>query len=580
MEPDIEEDESVYTELSEDKLELSSEVEDEDALIKNYESQVQLFLQERWRAMEMWPIAVLEEDQLKDLYHKVFTNGQNPDAMTQKLKDQLIHFTEQSRKLRVANQEVELSNKHLLKTVTEQQEKIEELHTELRKTSDDLRTTTAKTGDLTQQLQGVEHQQQRQEEDVGETQQLQSLQWISGQREEKPKACPETACEEQHQWEKTVRALQARCSVLEQERYEILTKVHERMQMADAIALQDVAKTVGRQKPKVGDLENKDKAIQQLIQEAAMRTRREVDNVREQCNVEIHRLAEELSHMHMKCALQDSHMERSNHEKKALRKELEMVTKCRADEDMEKTNALHQRCLNAERMMDEMSVSLQSTQCKLRKLEMDSSEEAQRSQEEVQRLQGCLATAWKDRDSISEDRLQLQQENLKLHREMDELHRTSMMAQTTSRQQMLQMEQETKRKVQTFQAQMVALEETSRSLNADRMHLLMAQQKSLQLSKEEATNMAKAFETRIQQLMTETNQHKLRLRELELQLRNNHDTMTEYERQLAEHHDKSVSLRRRLTQAEQRAATATQQLSMMTSQRTAARLQNEDSDCT
>ncbi|XP_054635062.1 sodium channel and clathrin linker 1-like [Dunckerocampus dactyliophorus] len=618
-------DTSVHAEPSEEKL-----VVDDDALIQNYETQVQLFLQERWRAMEMWPTAVQGVEQLKELYHKAFEDGQNPDAMTQKLKDQLIHFTQQSRKLQVVNQEVQSRNKQLLTTVTEQNEKIEELHTQLRKTSDDLRTATAKTDELTKQLQSVEHQRRRQEEDAGETQQLQSLQSIFNQREEKPKAWPEGALEEPLQWEKTVGALQARCAVLEQEKYDVLNKVHESMQVADAIALQDVAKTLIRRKQKADHLENKDRAIQQLIQEAAVRTRKEVvspycgslraawdgtaftfsqirsgsgkvtseepcghmnnltvwcifsqvDIVREQCNIEIHRIAEELSHMQMTCALKDCHIERSNHEKKALLKELEMVTKCRADEDIEKTSALHQRCLSAERIRDEMSITLQSTQCKLKKVEMDSSVEAQRSQEEVQRLQGCLAAAWKDRDNISEDRLQLQQQNLQLHREMDELHRTSLLAQNTTRHQMLQMEQETKLKVQAFHAQMLVLEETSRSLNADRIHLLTAQQKSLQQSKDEATNMAKAFEARIQHLTTETHQHKLRLRELELQLTNNQDTMAEYERQIAEYQDKSVSLQRRLTQAEQRAAAATQQLSSWTSQRTALRLQNEDFDST
>lgn len=43
----------------------------------------------------------------------------------------------------------------------------------------------------------------------------------------------------------------------------------------------------------------------------------------------------------------------------------------RAEPEFRKIEALHQRCLNAERMKDEASLTLQSTQNKLKKLEME-----------------------------------------------------------------------------------------------------------------------------------------------------------------------------------------------------------------
>ncbi|XP_072771023.1 sodium channel and clathrin linker 1-like isoform X1 [Nerophis lumbriciformis] len=505
MEIDLDENESIHPEMRPNELQTSEEEHGsaaEEALIKNYETQVELFKQERLRAMEMWPTAPQDEDQLQELYHKVFTDGHHPDAMMQQFKNQLLDFIQQTRKLRVTNQEMQW------------EEDVAEPH--------------------------------RREE-----KELQQRQWIFSQQEEKPRAWPISASEEQPLWEIQRGTLQAQCSALGQEKYEAY-KVHERMQVAEVLLLQkqDGAKTVVGEKAE--SLGNKDKAIQQLIQEAAIRTRLEIDNVREQCNIGIHGIAEELSHSQMKCAVKDSHIERLKHERKALQKELDKATRSRADEDLERTSALHHRCLNAERMKDDMSITLKSIQSKLKKFEMDSSEELYRSQEEVQRLQGCLAAAWKDRDCISEDRLQLQQENLRLHREMDELHRTTLMVQNKARHQMLQMEQDCKLKEQTFQAQMMMLEESSRSLNADRRHLLSAQQKCLKQSKDEVTNMAKAFEARIQHLTTETQQHKQRLYELELQ---------QYESQLAEYQEKSVSLQRRLTHAEQRAATATQEVS-------------------
>ncbi|XP_061536752.1 sodium channel and clathrin linker 1-like isoform X7 [Phycodurus eques] len=539
--------------------------EEEEALIKNYETLVQLFKQERLHVMEMWQKAAQEVGQFQEINHKAFSDGQQADAMTQKLQNQLVQFIRQSCKLKEINQEVQLTNKHLQMTEKEQNDEIEELHSQLRKTNYDLRTATDKMDEMTEQLECLEHQLKRKEDDVAEAQcrgekQLQQLQSIIRQQEVTLKSGPENALEEQTVLETKLGTLQAHCAPLEQDKYEGLNKVHGCVHVAEASARV-------RERQKTVDLENKDKAIQQFIQEAAVRARKEIDNVREQCNVEIQEIVDELSHLQMECTIKEYQIERCKHEKKALEKELEKVTKHRAEQDLGKIIALHQRCLNAERIRDDMSATLQSTQSKVMKFESDSKEELSRSQAEIQRLQSSLAAAWEDCDNISEERLQLQQENLQLHRETNELQRSTLLIQNQAKNRILEMEQECKLKEQTFNAKMMALEERSHNLNADRMHLLTAHQKSIQRSKDEAANMTKAFEARIQQLMTEMNQHKQRLHEVELQLRNNQDTMNEYGSQLAEYQEKSICLQRRATDAEQRAATATQQLSVLTSQR-------------
>ncbi|XP_019735485.1 sodium channel and clathrin linker 1-like [Hippocampus comes] len=550
------------------ELGCSATVEEE--LMKNYESLVQLFKQERLNAMEMWQKAAQEVEQFQELYLKAFTDEQEADAVTQKFKNQLVQLIRQSCELKGIHEEMQLTNKHLQMTEKEQNEEIEELHSQLRKTNCDLRTAADKIDKMTDQLECLERQLKRKEEDVAEAMcheenQPQQLQSDLRQQEAKLKA----ELEEQTVLDPEFSALQAHCAPLEHDTHEVLNKVQCCVQVAESSIVQkhNVVKALNRERQKTVDLENKDKAIQQLIQEAAVRTRKEVDHVREQCNVELHQRAQELSHLQMDCAIKESQIERCKLEKKALEKELEKVTKYRAEQDLEKMNALHQRCLNAERVRNDMSVTLQNAQSKVKKVEIDSNEELSRSQQEMHHLHSSLAAAQKDCDLIREERLQLQQENLQLHREMDELQRKNLLIQNKTKNQILQMVQECKLKEQAFDAQMMVLEERSRNLNAERMHLLAAQQKSIQRSQDEATNMTKAFEAKIQHLTTEMSQHKWRLHELELQLRNNQDTMTEYESQLAEYQEMSSSLQRRLNHAEQRAATAPQQLSVLTSKR-------------
>uniref|UniRef100_A0A672ZXQ8 Sodium channel and clathrin linker 1 n=1 Tax=Sphaeramia orbicularis TaxID=375764 RepID=A0A672ZXQ8_9TELE len=433
----------------------------------------------------------------------------------------------------------------------------------------ELRTATAKVGEMTKLLQSEEDVAEAQGREDAADRRLQQLQSALSQLEVRLKTATqeaETVRREQAVWERKVSELQTCCTTLEEEKYEALAKVRESVQVAEEAALQK-EQALLREKQKTEELERTREAIKQLIQDAAVRTRKEVDNVRKQFNVQIHRMAEELSAMQLECADKESQIERSHREIKALEEELEKVYKeGRAEPEFRKIDALHQRCLDAERMKEDISITLQSTQAKLKKTEMDYSEELSRCQEDVRRLQDSLAAARDDCVGVSDERLRLQQENLQLRREMDEMRKTSLLVQKKAKQQMSQLEQEYSLKEQGLDARVRELEESSRSSSADLTRLLTAQQKSTQRWKEEAKNLVQAFETKITSLKAELNRQKQRSHELEMQLDTDHGTIAEYERQLAEYQEKTNRLQRRLTQAEQRATSATQQLSMMASQ--------------
>uniref|UniRef100_A0A3P9BWF2 Sodium channel and clathrin linker 1 n=1 Tax=Maylandia zebra TaxID=106582 RepID=A0A3P9BWF2_9CICH len=513
--------------------------------------------------------STLEEDAvIKNLQEQVQLSEQ----------DQLVHFQQHTYKLQAANQKLESTNQQFLKTVTEQSTEMEELHSQLRQAKAELRTATAKVDEMTKLLQNLQEQMQRREEDMGEARgrehaadrRLQQLQAALSQLETRLKAASQEAeavHREQTVWERKVGELQARCTTLEEEKYEALSKVRESVQVAEEATLHK-DQALLREKQKTEELEKTKEAIKQLIYDAAVRTKKEVGNVRKQCNVQIHRMAEELSALQLECSDKESQIERSLRERKAVEEELEKVYKeGRAEPEFRKIDALHQRCLDAERQREDISLTLQSTQNKLKTMEMEYSEELSRCQEEVRRLQSSLASARNDCIDVSEERLQLQQENFQLRKEMDELRKATLQVQNKAKQQVSKLEQEYSLKEQELDARVRELEESSRSSSADLTRLLTAQQKSTQRWKEEAKNLVHAFETKITTLKAELNRQKQRSRELEAQLQTDHDTISEYEKQLAEYQEKTSRLQRRLTQAEQRATTASQQLNRLQSQR-------------
>uniref|UniRef100_A0AAQ4RYC7 Sodium channel and clathrin linker 1 n=1 Tax=Gasterosteus aculeatus aculeatus TaxID=481459 RepID=A0AAQ4RYC7_GASAC len=555
---------------------------EEETAIRNLREQVQLFDQERLQAMELWQTAAQELDLLQQTYQKNISDGQMHDTQRQQLKDQLVQFQQHTHKLQVANQKLESTNQQFLKTVTEQSTEMEELHSQLRQAKAELRTSTARVEEMTKLLQNVQGQMQRRAEDVVEAQgreeaadrRLQQLQAVLSQQEARLKAASheaEAVRRDQAVWERKVGELQSRCTTLEEEKYEALAKVRESVQVAEEAALQK-DQALLREKQKTEELEKTKEAIKQLIQDAAVRTRKEVDNVRKQCNSQINRMAEELSALQLECADKESRIEKSLRERKAVEEELEKVSikvykDGRAEPEFRTMDALHQRCLDAERMKEDMSLTLQSTQKQLKKMEMDYSEELLRCQEEVRRLQGSLAAARDDCVGVSDERLQLQRENLQLHKEMEEMRKALLLVQRKAKKQLLQMEQEYDLKEQGLDARVQELEESSRNSRADLTRLLQAQQKSNQRLKEEAKNLVSAFETKITALKGELNRHKQCSHKLEMQLETYHNTVAEYERQLEEYQEKASRLQKRLTQAELKATTATQQLTMLASQR-------------
>uniref|UniRef100_A0A669CJ16 Sodium channel and clathrin linker 1 n=1 Tax=Oreochromis niloticus TaxID=8128 RepID=A0A669CJ16_ORENI len=497
---------------------------EEDAVIKNLQEQVQLSEQERMQAMELWQTTAQELDRLQQVYQKTISEGQIHDSQRQHLLFNLCFFF------------------FLLSLSLCRQAKAE------------LRTATAKVDEMTKLLQNLEEQMQRGEEDMAEARgrehaadrRLQQLQAALSQLETRLKAASQEAeavRREQTVWERKVGELQARCTTLQEEKYEALSKVRESVQVAEEATLHK-DQAVLREKQKTEELEKTKEAIKQLIYDAAVRTKKE------------------------ECSDKESQIERSLRERKAVEEELEKVYKeGRAEPEFRKIDALHQRCLDSERQKEDISLTLQSTQNKLKKMEMDYSEELSRCQEEVRRLQSSLASARNDCIDVSEERLQLQQENFQLRKEMDELRKATLQVQNKAKQQVSKMEQEYSLKEQELDARVRELEESSRSSSADLTRLLTAQQKSTQRWKEEAKNLVHAFETKITTLKAELNRQKQRSRELEAQLQSDHDTISEHEKQLAEYQEKTSRLQRRLTQAEQRATTVSQQLNRLQSQR-------------
>ncbi|XP_034044654.1 sodium channel and clathrin linker 1 isoform X2 [Thalassophryne amazonica] len=522
MQQIIKENEGLHAELHE-SIEtqiknLSKSGSDVDDVIKNLREQLQLSEQEREQAMNLWQMAAVELNRLQADHQRIITDGQEQEAQQQQLQDQLAQWQRQAQSHQLANQKLKSRNQEFLKTVTEQATEMSELfdqrgqfQAELKMAQDELSSATAKVDEMAKRLQSAHEQLKKQEQDTAKAlcqqeaaeRRLQHFKLTVSEMETRVKvACEEreAVLSERTTWEQKMSRLLERCASLEQEKFEAVAKVGEAVQMSEEAVL-DKDEAVFREKQRLEELEKTKEATRQLIQDAAVRTRKEVENVRQECNLKITFLIEEASDLQLECANKDLLVQRLQRERKNLEAELEkMRREGGAEVELRKIEALQQRCLLAERSKEDIGLSLKTTKKKLKDMEKTCNEKLSLCQDEVRRLQGCLDADRHNSAKINEERLELQQENQQLRTELMELRKSTTLAEKKAKLKISQVEQRCSMKEAELTARMLELEESSRSSSAMMEQMFVAQQKKAQSVKEDSIHLIQVSEAKIKDL--------------------------------------------------------------------------------
>ncbi|XP_063494269.1 sodium channel and clathrin linker 1 isoform X11 [Symphalangus syndactylus] len=537
--------------------EIGTDTYADDETVRNLQEQLQLANQEKTQAVELWQTVSQELDRLHKLYQEHMTEAQ-------------IHVFESQK---------QKTNQQFLKTVTEQSVIIEQLRKKLRQAKLELRVAVAKVEELTNVTEDLQGQMKKKEKDVvsahgreeASDRRLQQLQSSIKQLEIRLCVTIQEANQlrtENTHLEKQTRELQAKCNELENERYEAIIRARNSMQLLEEANLQK-SQALLEEKQKEEDIEKMKETVSRFVQDATIRTKKEVANTKKQCNIQISRLTEELSALQMECAEKQGQIERVIKEKKAVEEELEKIYReGRGNEsDSRKLEEMHQRFLVSERSKDDLQLRLTRAENRIKQLEIDSSEEISRYQEMIQKLQNVLESERENCGLVSEQRLKLQQENKQLRKETESLRKIALEAQKEAKVKISTMEHEFSIKEHGFEVQLREMEDSNRNSIVELRHLLATQQKAANRWKEETKKLTESAEIRINNLKSELSRQKLHTQELLSQLEMANEKVVENEKLILEHQEKANRLQRHLSQAEERAASASQQLSVITVQR-------------
>ncbi|XP_032915307.1 sodium channel and clathrin linker 1 isoform X2 [Catharus ustulatus] len=550
---------------------LETDIPADEGMVRSLQEQLQLAKQEKDQAVERWRTLSQEHDRLQQQYQERVTKTHILMTERKNQNDQVTGFQQLTRRLHMTNQQ-------FLKTVTEQDVELEQLRKQLRQARRDGQVANAKLEEMMALKEKLQSQLERKEEDrifaqekeTASDKRLQQMQ--SSIKQLEIRLCVAVQDAEQLRAEKValeeqIRELQAKAASLENETYEAVAKVQDCIQLLEEANLQKSQALFG-EKQKEEEIKNLQEEMSQLAENTAARIRKEVDTAKKQCNLQLSRLAEEVSALQMECGEKQSQIERVIREKRAVEEELEKIYREHREHesDSRKLEQLHQKYLLAEAAKDDLQRSLQLTQNKLKQLEMNSEEEKSRCQEVICKLQSTLDSEREKSAFVSEQRLKLQQENEHLQNEMEGLRKLAVEAQQKAKIKISTMEHEHAVKEHGYEARLKEMEDTSHKSTAELRCLLAAQQKATNRWKEEIKTLTETTEARISKLKSELRQQKLRSQELISQLEIANEKVAENETLMMEYREYIDRLQRRLSQMEQRAATASQQLSLLTTQ--------------
>ncbi|NXM79029.1 SCLT1 protein, partial [Serilophus lunatus] len=491
---------------------LETDIPADEGIVKNLQEQLQLAKQEKEQAVQLWKTLLQEHDQLQQQYQECLTEVQIHVTERKKQNDQLTSFQHLTRQLHTANEEIELTNQEFLKTLTGQDVELKQLRQQLRQNKTDVQVANAKLEEMIKLRKKLHSQLERKEKDVvsareretASDKRLQQVQWSLKQLETRllvtvqdaEKLRTERAALEEH-----IGELQAKAANLEREKYDAVAKVQDCIQLLEEANLEKSQALFG-EKQKEEEIKKMKDEMSQFAEDTTARIRKAVDTAKKQCNVQVSQLTEEVSALQMECGKKQSQIERAIREKRAVEEELEKISReDRGHEsDSRKLEQLYQKYLLAEAAKDDLQLSLQTAQKKLKQLEMNSEEEKSRCQEVICKFQSILDSEREKSAFVSEQRLKLQQENEQLQKEIEGLRKLIMEAQQKAKIKISTLEHEHAVKEHGYEARLKEMEDTSHKSTAELRCLLVAQQKTTNRWKEETKNLTETAEARIRKL--------------------------------------------------------------------------------
>ncbi|XP_064636176.1 sodium channel and clathrin linker 1-like isoform X2 [Lineus longissimus] len=524
----------------------------DDVMLQNLQQQLDLALQEKESAVEMWQSSLQEVERLER------------DLQDQKSNPQWKVFEQQSNQLK----------EQYFNAVSELNAEISSLQEELRKSKNENRAASLQVTELRKTLEEAKDHMFRQEQDRNDAigrgeisenivdsmrKEISELEanYSSAQREIAQLAADKKLGEEKMQ--------ELLKSNLEHEaaEYEAVIQLKEQVQITDQAAMEKEQALIN-EKQANDENQRLQEAINKLLDEAGMRTREEVDNVKNQCNVKMERLVEEVYSLEMESSEKQAQLERACREKKAVEAELEKLYQegvTQGHKENSTHSELNRRACQAEKEKQDALISLESTTNQLKRLENVYKQEKSQYDAHMNSMRERMAEYGREYEKVDEDRVKYVDQINEMKKMMQQLRKEKESAERKCSRQMSCLEQDSNLRDREFEVKLQSMEDGHRHAMLEVRQLLTAQQRMSAKWKEECHSITAKFEAKLGDCRAENSRLKTRQQELVSLLDDMRKKTTESEEMLCEYTRNIKRLENRVREAEQRAMLATKQVS-------------------
>ncbi|KAK3100104.1 hypothetical protein FSP39_014826 [Pinctada imbricata] len=524
---------------------------DNEQVLQNLQLQADSALQEKDAALERWQEAEQEIDRLQ--------------RELQNEKD--------SHQWKVVEQQAHQMQSEYYQSVAVLNKEIEDLQNQLRTAKSDLETATIQVRDLRRNNQDLESQLMWKDQEMAD---VIFKEGISDSKMGELKKIMEDMNKRlsasQRQLDDVKRdkgVLEARVSELQKRGTELETKELDAVQQVrDAIAMVENAVMEKEQaevelKQKEEEVEKLQEALNKIINDAGVRTRQEVDNVRKTCNERISKLTEELHRMEMENAEKEELVKRAIKDKRNVEAELERILKeghVTSMKDKMAYEDLNRRAVQAERARDESEVKIENLNSQLKREDMNNEQLRLQYESQLSTMKERMSHMESEFEHLNEDRVRLLNEVDDMKKRVTAAEKEKEAANRKYQKEMTILENETQMKVQDYEVRLQSSDDVNRNTISELRKLLQGQQRMSARWKEECQTITEKFEVKINDLRSEVSQLKKRNDELTSLLRESQSKTVEAERMITDYAKNIRRIEERMRDSENRAAEASKQL--------------------
>ncbi|XP_071126425.1 sodium channel and clathrin linker 1-like isoform X1 [Mytilus edulis] len=526
-------------------------VTDQEQVMSNLNMQVETSLQEKEAAMERWREAEMEIDRLqKELQNE---------------KD--------SHQWRIVEDQATRMQSEYQESVAVLNREIEELQLDSREAKHELEKAISELKELKKENKDFEQKLQWKDQDIADIimkegmsdshiREMKRLLDESNHKLSQVNRELEETKTDKAGLEARIKEAQKRYGDMEQRELDAVAQVRDAVQMVEKAMMEKEQAEIDL-KQREEEADSLQEAISKLINEAGLKTRQEVDLVRNQCNERITKLTQELNNLEMEGADLKEQVTRAIRDKRNVEAELEKFhhdQKVSGAKDKASFEDMNRRAIAAERSRDDLEVKVENQHSALKKAEMNNQQITTQTEVQLAQLKERMSGMEQEFEFLNDDRMRLQNDNDDLKKRMLAAEKEKESALRKCQKEMTIFEHEQQQKLQEYETRLQCSEDASRSTVGELRNLLTGQQRMCARWKEECQSITEKFEQKIKDVRSELSHVKKRNDELTSLLRESQEKTLEAERMITDYAKNIRRMEERVRDSESRASEASKQL--------------------